>query len=135
MGQATQSYFEGRWQIVRIIEDVTTGVIGEVWGTATFTPAHPGLACREEGVLRFQGQDYHTERQSLWRFGPGDRIEVQYADGRPFHDFLTRDPIAIAIEGDVAYRIDYDFGPDRWSSHWSMTGPSGRFAMTTTYRR
>ena len=135
MTGATQSYFQGRWQMVRIIENVREGVIGEVWGQAVFTPDGAGLTCREEGVLRFGGHDYHTERASLWRFGPDDHIEVQYPDGRPFHDFLTREPIALSIDGDAEYRISYDFAKDTWLSHWELLAPGADYLMTTRYRR
>ena len=135
MIHATQSYFEGPWQMVRIIENVPEGVIGEVWGEAEFLFDGEGLTCIEDGVLRFQGADHHTGRTSLWRFGDDDRIEVQYEDGRPFHDFLTRDPIALQIAGDAVYEIVYDFEPTTWTSRWEMTGPGQNYMMTTRYRR
>lgn len=135
MEHATQSYFAGGWQMVRIIENVREGVIGEVWGQARFDPDGAGLTCVEDGVLRFGGQDWHTGRTSLWRFGGGGHIEVQYEDGRPFHDFLTREPIALAIGGDADYRISYDFGTNIWLSIWEMIGPGADYLMTTRYRR
>jgi len=134
MVDATQSYFEGPWQMVRIIENVREGVIGEVWGQAEFVKDGKGLTCHETGVLRFQGHDYHTGRTSLWRF-EGERIEVRYEDGRPFHDFLTRQPLALAIEADAEYRIAYEFDEGTWTSTWEMTGPGQRYMMTTRYRR
>ena len=60
--------------MVRIIENVHEGVIGEVWGEARFVPDGAGLRCAETGVLRFQGADYHHGRVSLWRFGGDGRI-------------------------------------------------------------
>src|SRR5690606_19962409 len=108
MIRATQDYFLGHWLIVRIIEDVPEGIIGEVWGEAEFTEDGEGLTCREQGVLRFRGADWHTERTSLWRFPEPGRVEVLYADGRPFHDFLTQDPIALAIEEDARFEIAYE---------------------------
>lgn len=134
MIHATQSYFEGDWQLVRIIENVTEGVIGEVWGQARFMPDGEGLACSESGVLRFGGHDFHTGRRSLWRF-EDERIEVLYQDGRPFHDFLTRDPIALQISGDARYRISYEFDRGTWLARWEMTGPSETYRMDTRYRR
>ena len=134
MADATQSYFEGPWQMVRIIENLRDGVIGEVWGQVAFTPDGEGLTCQESGVLRFQGVDYHTGRASLWRFD-GDRIEVQYEDGRPFHDFLMKDPIALQFDGDARYEITYDFEPRTWVSRWEMVGPNANYMMTTRYRR
>ena len=135
MKGATQSYFEGPWQFVRIIENVREGVIGEVWGQAEFVFDGQGLTCLENGVLRFNGHDYHTGRVSLWRFEDEERIEVQYEDGRPFHDFLTRDPIALQIREESRFEITYEFGHGTWLSRWEMTGPGQNYMMTTRYRR
>jgi len=135
MDGATQRYFAGQWQMVRIIENLPEGVIGEVWGQADFVEDGEGLTCVENGVLRFSGRDYHTGRVSLWRFGEGGHIEVQYEDGRPFHDFLTRDPIALSIDGEARYQIAYEFDDDTWTSHWELLGPDADYQMTTRYRR
>ena len=135
MIRATQSYLEGPWHMIRIIENVRDGVIGEVWGDAQFLFDGEGLTCLENGVLRFQGADYHTGRTSLWRFDEDDRIEVQYEDGRPFHDFLTRNPISLMIADDARYRISYEFDRETWLSRWQMQGPGANYEMTTRYRR
>ena len=67
--------------MVRIIENVAQGVIGEFWGECGFSPdGAPGLTCREQGVLRFHGTDYHSGRVSLWRFPGQGRIEVPGVD-------------------------------------------------------
>ena len=58
-----------------------------------------------------------------------------YDDGRPFHDFLTEDPIALSIDGGVRYRIEYEFGDGTWLSSWEMLGPAGDYRMDTRYRR
>ena len=121
--------------MIRIIENVRDGVIGEVWGDAQFLFDGEGLTCLENGVLRFQGADYHTGRTSLWRFDEDDRIEVQYEDGRPFHDFLTRNPISLMIADDARYRISYEFDRETWLSRWQMQGPGANYEMTTRYRR
>ncbi|MEL7468100.1 MAG: DUF6314 family protein [Pseudomonadota bacterium] len=135
MIRATQSYLEGPWHMIRIIENVREGVIGEVWGDAEFVFDGEGLTCIENGVLRFQGTDYHTGRVSLWRFRAGDKVDVQYEDGRPFHDFLTQRPIALKIAEDARYEISYDFEPKTWLSRWKMLGPNSDYEMTTRYRR
>ncbi len=135
MIRATQDYFRGDWRLVRIIENVPEGIIGEVWGEATFASDANALTCREQGVMRFQGADFHTERTSLWRFPEPGRVEVLYEDGRPFHDFLTRDPIALTIEDDARYEIVYDFEPGTWISRWQLLGPGRNYMMTTRYRR
>jgi hypothetical protein len=135
MIRATQSYFAGDWLMVRIIENAPEGVIGEVWGEARFVADGEGLACRETGVVRFQGEDFHMERTSLWRFPEPGLVEVLHADGRPFHHFLTERPIALESSGDASFEIVYEFEPDTWISRWEMTEPGGSYMMTTRYRR
>ncbi|MEM0921840.1 MAG: DUF6314 family protein [Pseudomonadota bacterium] len=135
MIHATQSFFEGRWQMRRIIENVPEGVIGEFWGEAEFAPDGAGLNCFEAGVLRFKGHDYHADRRSLWRFPGEGRVEVQYEDGRPFHDFVLEEPEAVHLCGEDRYRVAYDFGEDRWTSVWDVRGPGKDYVMTTQYRR
>lgn len=132
---ATQDYFRGEWLFVRIIEDVSEGVIGEVWGEAEFVEDGAGLTCRERGVMRFRGEDWHSERTSLWRFPEAGRVEVLYEDGRPFHDFLMHDPIALGLDEDASYEIAYEFEPESWLSRWQMLGPGQDYLMTTRYRR
>jgi hypothetical protein len=135
MVRATKSYFQGMWLLVRIIEKEPEGIIGEVWGEAEFAEDGEGLTCREFGVLRFHGADYHMERSSLWRFPEPGRVEVRYADGQPFHNFLTERPIALEITADAAYEISYEFEPGTWISRWEMVEPEHSYTMTTRYRR
>ncbi|MFQ5564896.1 MAG: DUF6314 family protein [Paracoccaceae bacterium] len=132
---ATEAWFRGPWQMVRIIENVAEGVIGEFWGECAFTPDGAGLTCREQGVLRFRGADYHSSRVSLWRFPGQGRIEVRYEDGRPFHDFPEERPEATHLCGDDRYRVSYDFGAGTWLSRWEVKGPAKDYVMTTRYRR
>ncbi|MEO0819845.1 MAG: DUF6314 family protein [Pseudomonadota bacterium] len=135
MDEATERYFRGRWQMMRIIENVSEGVIGEFWGEARFDPDSLGLACRETGVLRFRGHDYHAERGSLWRFPRPGEVEVRYTDGRPFHAFPANDPVAEHLCGQDRYRVSYDFSPEMWTSLWEVQGPQKDYQMSTRYRR
>lgn len=135
MDEATERYFRGGWSMRRIIEDVVDGVIGEFWGEAQFEPDEAGLLCREEGVLRFRGHDYHAERGSLWRFPVRGEVEVRYLDGRPFHSFPTREPVAEHVCGDDLYRVRYSFTPGAWSSVWEVAGPAKSYRMSTDYKR
>lgn len=135
MNEATERYFRGGWSMRRIIEDVVDGVIGEFWGEAQFQPDDEGLTCREEGVLRFRGQDHHAERGSLWRFPAPGEVEVRYLDGRPFHSFPVRAPAAEHICGDDLYQVRYVFGADMWTSVWEVAGPNKSYRMNTDYTR
>lgn len=135
MEEATERYFHGRWQMARVIENVPDGVVGEFWGEALFEPDGEGLICRENGVLRYLGADYSAERRSLWRFPGGDRVDVRYADGRPFHSFVPTEPSAEHYCGADHYDVSYEFAPDHWRSVWSVRGPAKDYMMTTLYRR
>jgi Family of unknown function (DUF6314) len=135
MIRATKGYLEGDWLIVRIIENAPDGLIGELWGEARFVDDGEGLTCHETGVLRFQGEDFHMERVSLWRFPEPGHVEVRYADGRPFHQFLTEQPIALEIEGDASFEILYEFQEASWISRWQMDEAGRSYLMTTLYRR
>ncbi|MEO0957096.1 MAG: DUF6314 family protein [Pseudomonadota bacterium] len=135
MNEATERYFRGGWSMRRIIEDVVDGVIGEFWGEAQFEPDDEGLLCREEGVLRFRGQDLHADRGSLWRFPSPGEVEVRYLDGRPFHSFPLARPTAEHLCGDDIYQVHYTFGAGAWSSVWSVSGPNKSYRMMTDYRR
>jgi len=128
-------FFRGKWQMMRIIENATEGVIGELWGEAAFEDYGISLRCREAGVLRFRGKDYSAERVSLWDFPGKGRIEVRYADGRPFHDFVVDDPEAVHMCGEDRYSVHYSFNVDAWLSRWQIEGPKKDFVMTTRYRR
>ncbi|MEM6489178.1 MAG: DUF6314 family protein [Pseudomonadota bacterium] len=93
------------------------------------------LACRESGVLRFRGADYHAARVSLWRFPAPGRVEVMFEDGRPFHGFETDDPVAEHRCGADLYRVAYAFRETGWTSHWDVDGPQKSYEMITHYRR
>jgi len=131
----SQLFFKGTWQMLRIIENVREGVIGEFWGDATFRDSEDGLSCTETGVLRFRGHDYLASRDSIWVFPGGGRIEVRYSDGRPFHDFVVDVPEAVQLCGADRYEVSYSFGEDSWLSRWTVSGPGKDYTMTTRYRR
>jgi len=135
MAIATEAWLSGRWQMARIIENVTEGVIGEFWGECSFTPDGAGLTCRETGVLRFRGADFAAGRVSLWRFPEPGRIEVRYEDGRPFHDFPAEHPVATHLCGEDRYEVSYQFETDYWISRWQVRGPKKDYMMTTRYLR
>ena len=132
---ATESYFRGHWQMVRIIEDVPAGVIGEFWGQAEFAPDRLGLICTETGVLRFKGHDYHSGRVLLWRWPEPNRIDVRYDDGRRFHEFLREQPLAIQVSGEDRFEVGYEFDSAEWISTWTVDGPDRIWRMTTRYWR
>lgn len=136
MQMATEAWFRGRWRVARIVADAAGCPLACFAGRADFVPeAGRGLICREAGLLRHGGVRHPAERVTLWRF-PGDgRIEVLFADGRPFHAFGPELAEAVHLCGADRYVVTYDFAPTVWHSRWQVRGPLKHYVMTTRYRR
>jgi Family of unknown function (DUF6314) len=129
--------FLGTWLIERTIED-RLGPPGRFEGVARLAPDCDGLRYREEGTLRLgDGPAMAAHRDYLWRSW-GDRIEVLFADGRPFHAFAPsgRAPGTDHPCGRDLYRVTYDFTAwPAWETDWIVTGPAKDYRMVTAYRR
>lgn len=128
--------FTGHWVVTRRIDDRLAGQTGSFAGTAVFTPSGEVLQYRESGELRLgAAAPMLAERAYLWRALSG-RIVVDYADGRPFHDFDPRDGRATHDCAPDVYVVRYDFArwPD-WLANWHVTGPRKDYDMVTEYRR
>ena len=76
-----------------------------------------------------------AERRDLWR-QDGSRIVVDFADGRPFHDFRPDSPEASHRCDPDSYAVRYDFRAwPIWCSTWRVTGPRKDYDMVSTYTR
>lgn len=131
------SDFLGTWRVERSIED-RLGPPGRFEGLARLLPEGDGLRYREEGRLTLgDGPAMAAHRDYLWR-GAGDRIEVAFADGRPFHAFLPagRAPGTDHPCGRDLYRVTYDLTAwPRWTAEWTVTGPAKDYRMLSAYER
>ena len=135
MGIATEGWFRGAWRIARVVTDPQGRRTAAFAGTCRFEPDGEGLVCEESGVLRHDGGRYHSGRTTLWRFPGAGRIEVRFADGRPFHVFTPSQPEAEHLCGADRYAVTYSFGEASWISRWRVRGPAKNYIMTTRYRR
>ena len=128
--------FEGGWSIARNIEDHRSGQSGHFHGTARFCAVPEGLAYREVGLLTLgQALPMTATRDYLWRWSAG-RIRVDYADGRPFHDFAPADPVAHHSCSPDDYRVRYDFSDwPHWTVEWKVTGPRKDYGSRSTFSR
>lgn len=130
--------FRGTWRISRRVV-AANGPNARFSGLAEFTTDASGLVCDEAGELRLDGQaPFRAERRYLWRPGAAGTIEVQFADGRPFHWFDpgTGTPCARHDCAPDVYEVRYDFRRwPVWSSRWRVRGPRKDYAMVTICRR
>ncbi|PCD77682.1 DUF6314 family protein [Pseudothioclava arenosa] len=127
--------FKGDWRISRVI--VPRGAPeARLEGRARFRPEGAGLLYHEEGELILPGQPpIRAERSYLWREG-GAGIVVDYADGRPFHEFDPARPRAAHWCDPDDYRVRYDFTRwPLWRAEWEVSGPRKDYVMITDYRR
>ena len=61
---------------------------------------------------------------------------VDYADGRPFHEFDPARPRAAHWCDPDDYRVRYDFTRwPLWRAEWEVRGPRKDYLMMTDYRR
>lgn len=130
--------FARRWTVTREIADALGRQGGWFEGEALLTQdGEAGLVYAEVGILRMgEGQAMTATRRYLWSF-KGDRVEVSFADGRPFHGFR---PVGAGVEavhlcGADSYHATYDFNlwPD-WRARWRVTGPHKDYTMMSLYR-
>jgi hypothetical protein len=135
MGIATEGWFRGCWRIARLVTDSFGQATAAFAGTCRFAPDGAGLVCEETGILRHAGERFPATRVTLWRFPGGGRIDVRFADGRPFHAFSVDRPEGEHLCGRDRYRVRYDFGDDWFISQWGVLGPAKDYVMTTRYRR
>ncbi|MFZ1660619.1 MAG: DUF6314 family protein [Paracoccaceae bacterium] len=129
--------FVGRWTIQRQIEDRLSNQPGQFEGQADFQVSDGGLLYHEEGWLTLAtAAPMFASRDYRWRAG-GGRIAVDYADGRPFHDFDPDEGAAFHACDPDSYRVTYDFSgwPQAWQSEWVVTGPRKDYVMTTHFLR
>ena len=125
------------WAVERRIDDRLSGQPGRFEGQAVFRTAGEGLVYHEEGWLTLgTATALFASRDYLWR-AEGERIAVDYADGRHFHDFDPAEGAAVHACDPDSYRVTYDFSgwPDTWQSEWAVSGPRKDYVMTTYYLR
>lgn len=135
MAIATEGWFRGLWRMARIVTAPDGTWLAAFAGWSRFEPDDIGLVCRETGVLRRDGRRYRADRVTLWRFPGAGRVEVRFADGRPFHAFAVDAPEAVHRCGDDRYEVSYEFGAGAWFSRWRVLGPAKDYVMRTRHRR
>ncbi len=133
----TRDDFLGGWALRRQITDHLTGQDSHLSGEAQFTNAGTqALAYHESGTLVLSnGAQIAATRDYLWAF-TSDRVDVQFADGKPFHSFIPAGHAAGSDHpcGADFYTVRYDFTKwPRWTAVWTVTGPRKDYVSTSEY--
>lgn len=128
--------FEGIWLLRKDIADLLTKEAGTFVGRAEFRREGEALAYREDGQLSLgSSAPVQAQRRYLWREA-GDRIAVDYADGRPFYEFGPDGLVALHLCDPDRYEVAYRFADwPRWTAEWTVTGPRKDYRMVCAYRR
>lgn len=130
------SRFIGKYSLARKILDERAGQEFRFQGNAEIFAVQDGYRYLEIGTLQMPSvAPMKAERSYLWREA-GDKVEVFFKDGRPFHYF---DPIqgGRATEhlcGADWYRGGYELSEwPVWTVTWDVEGPRKLYHSTTTY--
>ncbi|GAA2620941.1 MFS transporter [Streptomyces axinellae] len=142
-------YLLGRWNIERTVYDLRARVEGGFRGVADFRteagPADAGPeACRgpvlhvEEGELTWEGRTYAASRSLRVRARADGTADVEFTDGRPFHDLDLRTGRWLAVHPCAADRYEGTFlarSADEWHLEWRISGPAKDQLLRSVYRR
>ncbi|MGW1377784.1 DUF6314 family protein [Streptomyces sp. NPDC002446] len=139
------AYLAGRWSIERTVCDLRAGAEGRFRGTAGFRPdaagepsAGEGLLHSEEGLLTWGGTTSPASRTLRLRPRPDGTAEIDFADGRPFHDLDLRTGRWTAVHPCSQDRYAGTFtavAQDEWHLEWRVTGPAKDQLLRSVYRR
>jgi hypothetical protein len=134
-------FFEGRWGIVREIDDRRAGAQHVMHGTGQFqpTPGEPAaLIYDEEVVWQPAGQTMTGTRRYLIAEISGARAQVLFDDGRLFHSLDLSGGSCLVHHDcppdfyDGQYRV---LDGDRFLVRWTVAGPRKDSILLTTYTR
>lgn len=130
--------FLGHWQVDRQITDRHSGMTGAFAGAAVLAPSGAdGADYAETGQMRYgAGAPMLASRRYIWQFLP-DRVQVRFADGGAFHDFIPMGQAAGSdhLCGADDYRVIYDFTAwPHWRAIWQVSGPRKDYTSITDYR-
>ncbi len=104
-------------------------------GHARFIAHDPGLIeWREEGVLHHPAGDLPVSATRFLR-REGSLWHVQFADGRPFHDWVPGTEVVHGCEPDVYVGLVSAADDSGWGMRWVATGPTKSAVIVSRYRR
>lgn len=126
--------FTGDWKITREIAHAG-GQMDRLTGTCRFTRTGPRLLQDEAGWLETAEGRFQASRRYVWGESNG-RIEVSFADMRPFHSIPLGEacPETVHLCPPDRYHVAYDFtGWPAWRTVWTVEGPRKDYVMATRF--
>lgn len=122
----------GDWRLERRIVH-GDGHEDRMTGLCRFTHAGPHLVQDESGTLEMATGRFQAHRRYVWTEARG-RLDVQFADMRPFHSVPLGAERAETVHlcAPDRYHVAYDFtGWPAWRTVWTVEGPRKDYVMTT----
>jgi hypothetical protein len=136
-----RAFFEGRWEIVRRIDDRRAGTQHVMQGSGCFQPAAsaPATLVYDEAVVwQPAGQTMTGTRRYLIADIAGAAARVLFDDGRLFHALdlsAGACPVHHHCPPDLyagSYRV---LDRNRFIVRWAVTGPRKDSVLVTTFTR
>jgi len=91
----------------------------------------------ESGTLEVNQQRFEARQSYIWTV-INDRLDVLFADQRPFHSVPmgVAKPKAEHFCTPDMYNVRYDFSAwPNWTSSWTVRGPRKNYVMTSSYSK
>lgn len=126
---------EGRWRVLRDIDDRLAGLTGQFEGEALWSLDTDGLVQTETGVMTYgTAPPMQATRRYLWREDAGG-LHVFFDDGRPFHTVPPPGKEALHDCPPDTYRVRYSFAADTFTTIWHVTGPRKDAVLSSVFTR
>lgn len=127
--------YQGRWHVLRDIEDRRAGLCGRFEGEGVWMPDAEGLIQTETGVMTYgSAPPMQATRRYLWREDTHG-VHVFFDDGRPFHTLPDAGGEALHDCPPDTYRVRYTFTDNAFTTIWHVTGPRKDAVLTTHFTR
>lgn len=119
----------GDWALDRAVLDRRAGTTGRVTGTTLLRAVDDStVSWTETGTMAFDGRSTPVSRELLVRRTGDDRWTVQFADGRPFHDWVWGTTVVHDCAPDE-YTGVLAGDADRWTVRWEARGPAKDYRL------
>ena len=133
-----KSFLKGEWKLERRLDDRRAGQQGILSGVAVFAAEAEALRYEEAGQLAIGGHEGPAEQIYRYLFVAPGRAEVQFRDGRFFHDLDLSGGSWSVTHLCAPDRYDGAFTAldgDSWRVVWRVTGPRKDLILDSSYRR